>query len=252
MKLTDRIAIVTGGGTGIGRATCLALSREGAAVVVNYSRRESAAQEVAGLIACAGGRALAYRADVSDEDQVRAMVEASVERFGRLDILVNNAGWTRIVPHADLNGLTPEVMDRTLAVNLKGPLYCARAAMPHMRRAGGGSIVNVTSVAGRLGVGSSMIYAASKAGLATMTKSMARAFAPEIRVNAVAPGFVDTGFAGWPPEAAERAKGQTHIGRLVTVDDVAAAILFLTSGDCALTGDEIVVDGGLIALGPRA
>ena len=172
-------------------------------------------------------------------------------RFGRLDILVNNAGYTQNVPHQDLDGLTEELMERTLAVNTKGPIYCARAALPHMLKSGGGFIVNVTSVAGITGGSSSIIYGGSKAALAAITKSLARAFAPEIRVNAVAPGLIDTGFGGWRPEAFEAARDKTPIGRLVEAEDVAATILFLVTDGCTFTGEEIVVDGGATALGGR-
>jgi 3-oxoacyl-[acyl-carrier protein] reductase len=251
VKLKDRVAVVTGGSTGIGRATCLALAHEGAGVLVNYLHSQAEAEEVVRTIEGAGGHAQAVRADVSRDEEARALIEAAMQRFGRLDILVNNAGWTRRVPHHDLDSLTEEIIERTLAVNTRGPLYCARAAIPNMRRNGGGFIVNITSIAGRLGVGSSMIYAGSKAALAVMTRSLARAFAPEIRVNAIAPGFIDTGFADWPPEAIAQARQQVHIGRLVSVEDIAAAVLFLVTDGSALTGEEFVVDGGMVSLGPR-
>lgn len=251
MKLQDRVAIVTGGGTGMGRATCLALAAAGAALVVNYSRSQDQAEAVVQQITAAGGQAIAVQADVSQDAQARALVEQAVEQYGRLDILVNNAGYTRRVPHHELEQLTEELIDRTLGVNLKGPLYCTRAAIPHMLKQELGFVINITSVAGRTGVGSSMVYAASKAGLAMMTKSLARAFAPKIRVNAIAPGFVATGFAGWPREALDQARRDTHIDRLVDVEDVAAAVVFLVTGGSALTGEEIMLDGGLASLGAK-
>jgi 3-oxoacyl-[acyl-carrier protein] reductase len=251
MKLKDRVAVVTGGGTGVGRATCLALANEGAKVVASYSRSHAGAEEVVREIRSGGGEAVAIRADVTSDAEVRTLMDGAAERFGRLDFLVNNAGWTRRVEHADLDGLTEEIMDRVLAVNVKGPIFCARAAIPHMRRNGGGSIVNVTSVAGVTGAGSSILYGGSKAALATITKSLARAFAPEVRVNAVAPGFIDTGFGDWPPGTAEAVRDRSHIGRGVTPEDVAATVLFLLTDGSALTGQEIVVDGGTVALGVR-
>ncbi|MBW3625410.1 MAG: glucose 1-dehydrogenase [Armatimonadetes bacterium] len=251
MKLNGKVAVVTGGGTGLGRATCLALAREGAAVVVNYSRSQAEAEAVAEAIRLEGGQSEAVRADVSVDEGARALVSAAVERFGRLDILVNNAGYTRQVPHHDLDSLTEEVLDRTLAVNVKGPIYCMRAAIPEMQKNGGGAIINVTSTAGITGAGSSVIYGGSKAALTTITKSLARAFAPEVRVNTVAPGWVDTGFGGWPPGTAETVRQKSHIGRVVEPEDVAAMILFLVTDGDALTGQEIVVDGGTASLGPR-
>ena len=137
------------------------------------------------------------RADVTREAEVREMVEHVARELGGLDGLVNNAGWTQRVPHRQLDDLTDEIWERVLATNLRGPFYCVRAAVPHMERRGGGAIVNITSVASATGTGSSMAYAASKAGLDTLTKSLARALAPaRIRVNAVAPGLLGTGFGG--------------------------------------------------------
>ncbi len=251
MKLAGQVAIVTGGGTGIGRSCCLGLAREGAKVTVNYSRRQEQAEEVVREIEALGGSALAIRADVSKDAEARSLIDQTVAQWGRLDILINNAGWTQRTPHHELELLSEEMLDRTLAVNTKGPLYCCRAAIPFMQKQGEGYIVNVTSVAGFLGVGSSIIYAGSKAALSTITKSLARAFAPTIRVNAVAPGFVDTGFADWPREAIAIAEKESHLGRLVTVEDVASTILFLVTDGRGLTGEEILVDGGMVTLGNR-
>lgn len=251
MKLAGQVAVVTGGGTGIGRSCCLGLAREGAKVAVNYSRRQQQAEETVRAIEDLGGEAFSIRADVSQDVEARALIEQAVERWGRLDILINNAGWTKRTPHSELELLSEEIINHTLAVNTKGPLYCCRAAIPHMQKQGAGYIVNVTSVAGFLGVGSSIIYAGSKAALSTITKSLARAFAPTIRVNAVAPGFVDTGFADWSPEFIQQATKESHLGRLVTTEDVAATILFLVTDGRGLTGEEILVDGGMVTLGNR-
>src|SRR5207237_3197566 len=141
MKLVNKVAIVTGGGKGIGRATCLALAREGASVCVNYSKSEADAQDVVRQIEAIGRRAIAVRADVSQDAQARALVDQTVSALGRLDVLVNNAGWTRRTPHNQLDLLSEELLDRTLGTNVKGPLYCIRAAVPHMRQAGAGSVV---------------------------------------------------------------------------------------------------------------
>lgn len=251
MRLSGKVALVTGGGTGIGRAIALALAREGTAVAVNYSRSRAAAEAVAAEIAASGGGAVALQADVAQDAEARRLVQAAVEKLGHLDILVNNAGWTQRVPHDDLEGLTEAIWDRALAVNLKGPFFCVRAAVPALRRRGGGCVVNIGTVAAFTGAGSSIAYAASKAGLTTMTRSLARALAPTIRVNTVAPGYVDTGFSNPPADLQEKVQQTTPLKRLATAEDVAAAALYLVT-DVALTGQVIVVDGGLTTLGAGA
>ena len=250
--LAGKIVLVTGGATGIGRAIVLALAREGAAVAINYSKSAAEARETARLAEQAGARALTVQADVSREPQVRAMVEQVARELGGLDCLVNNAGWTKRVPHRQLDDLTDEIWDRVLATNLRGPFYCVRAAVPYMERRGGGAVVNITSVAGFTGTGSSLAYAASKAGLTTLTKSLARALAPSrIRVNAVAPGLLGTNFGGGiiTPDFLEQTGRLAAIGRAVTVEEVADSVVFLLANE-AMTGYTSVVDGGLTALGP--
>jgi 3-oxoacyl-[acyl-carrier protein] reductase len=252
MRLGGKVVLVTGGATGIGRATVLALAREGATVAINYSRSEAEARETARVAERAGARALPVQADVTREPEVRAMVERVARELGGLDGLVNNAGWTQRVPHRQLDDLTDEIWERVFATNLRGPFYCARAAVPHMERRGGGAIVNVTSVAGATGTGSSMAYAASKAGLDTLTKSLARALAPaRIRVNAVAPGLLGTGFGGGiiTPDVLDQIGRVTPIGRPVQPEEVADAVVFLLANP-AMTGYTTIVDGGLTALGP--
>jgi 3-oxoacyl-[acyl-carrier protein] reductase len=251
MKLHGKVALVTGAGTGIGRAIVLAFAREGAAVAVNYSKSEAPARETAGEVEKAGARAMLVKADVSRDPEARRMVDEVARELGGLDILVNNAGWTqRVQPHRDLERLTDDIWDRVMAVNVKGAFYCARAAVPHMDRRGGGAIVNITSVAAMTGLGSSMAYAASKAALATLTLSLARALAPaRIRVNAVAPGLIATGFGGWTSEAVDATAAVTAIGRAATVEETADAVLFMVANG-AMTGYATVVDGGLVPLGP--
>ena len=249
MRLKDRIAVVTGGGTGIGRAIALLFAREGAAVVVNYARSKDAAEEVVREIEAAGGCAQAFRADVSREAEVKAMFADVESRWGGLDVLVNNAGWSTRVPHHKLEDLTDEIWDRTLNTNLRGAFYCARAAVPLLRQRPGSSIVNIASAAAFHASGSSIVYAASKAAMVSMTKSLARVLAPQIRVNAVCPGLVHTRFAGWPPEAFEHGKQVTPLGRLATVEEVAQVALSLAVEATALTGEAILVDGGLYQLG---
>ncbi len=252
MKFKNKVVVVTGGGTGLGRAMCLQFAREGAAVIVNYSKSKERAQEVVALIEALGGQAADIQADVSLDSQARRLIEKGVECFGRLDVLINNAGWTRHIPHHQLENLSEEVLEKTWSVIVKAPIYCARAAVPHLRENGGGCIINITSSAAFTAMGSSVIYCAAKAALASVTKSLARALAPEIRVNAIAPGFVDTGFVNWSPEVLEQLKRKTRLGRPVVAEDVADAAVFLAADANSSTGQTILVDGGVVALGPNA
>jgi 3-oxoacyl-[acyl-carrier protein] reductase len=233
----------------MGRAIARLFAREGAAVVVNYRESQEAAEEVTREIEAAGGRAGAYRADVSRDAEARVLMQAARDQWGRLDILVNNAGWSTRIPHDRLEDLTDEIWDRTLNVNLRGVFYCIRAAVPYLREQQGAAIVNIASAAAFHGAGSSVVYGAAKAGVVTMTKSLARALAPGIRVNALCPGLVETRFAGWPPEAFERGRQVTPLGRLVTVEEVAEAALFLAAGATGITGEALILDGGLYQLG---
>jgi 3-oxoacyl-[acyl-carrier protein] reductase len=253
MTMEGRVALVTGSGSGIGRAIVERFAREGAKVAVNYRQSRQAADNLVAQIRAAGGTAISIQADVSKDAEVREMV-AQVEReFGRLDVLVNNAGWSTRVPHRNLDGLTDEIWDQTFDINLRAVFYCVRAAVPLLRNQPGASIVNVASVAGSTGVGSSLAYAAAKAGVLTMTKSLARALAPEIRVNAISPGLIRTQFAGRPDSdsAFDAEEGATPLKRLATVAECAEVAFFLASAATACTGQTILVDGGLYTLGPN-
>jgi 3-oxoacyl-[acyl-carrier protein] reductase len=243
MQLDGRVALVTGGGTGIGRAASLLLAREGASVAVNYSRSEAEAEETAAEIRRAGGRAMAVQADVAAVEAVEGMVRRVVQEWGQLDVLVNNAGMTFFVDHTNLDGLTEAMWDQILAVNLKGLFFCCRAASRVMRRERSGRIVNVASVAGLTGGGSSIAYAASKAGAISVTKSLAIALAPEILVNAVAPEFVETRWTAGKDEFRARSLTGTPLERVAQPEDVADAILYLAKTDF-VTGEVITVDGG--------
>ena len=167
MKLEHRVAIVTGGGTGMGRAISELFAREGAKVVVNYSASEDAAHQTVETIRAAGGDAVAVKANVALDAEARMLIESTVERWGRLDVLVNNAGWSKRTPHHLLDELTDEIWDRTLNINLRGTFYCTRAAAPHLRRQHGASVINVASIAPDTGDGSTIVYAASKAGVSS-------------------------------------------------------------------------------------
>lgn len=254
MQVDGRAALVTGGGTGVGRATALDLAKRGCAVAVNYSRSKDDAEQTAADARALGVRAVALQADVADDDQCRELVAATTRELGRLDVLVQSAGVTVFVPHTDLEKVTPADWARLMAVNVAGPFQCARAARGPMEEAGEGEIVNVSSVAGIAGVGSSIPYCASKAALNNLTVTLARALAPRIRVNAVAPGFI-TGrwLAGGLGEAYETVKrgieSRVPLGRVCDPEDVAALIVSLVEGSDLVTGQIVAIDGGMLIAG---
>jgi len=249
VDVSGKCAIVTGSATGVGRATALALARRGARVVVNYSRSEAEARETVADIQRLGAQALLVRADVSRDDEVRAMARQAADAFGPMQVLVNNAATTAFVNFADLEGMTEDLWDRILAVNLKGPFFCSRAVAPAMKEAGEGAIVNVASIAGVRAIGSSIAYAASKAGLINLTVALARVLAPEVRVNCVAPGFIDSrwlraGLGEFYEPLRQRTAEQTPLGRVATPEDIAQVVMNLVEGADFVTGQTIVVDGG--------
>jgi 3-oxoacyl-[acyl-carrier protein] reductase len=253
MMLEGRVALVTGSATGIGRAIAERFARAGAKVAVNYRSSRDPAEDLVSQIRSAGGVAISIHADVSKDVEVHAMVAQVAREFGRLDVLVNNAGWSTRVPHRNLDQLTDDIWDKTFDINLRSVFYCVRAAVPLLRKQPGAAIVNVASVAGSTGVGSSIAYAAAKAGVLTLTKSLARALAPEIRVNAISPGLIRTQFAGRPDSdsAFQAEEGVTPLKKLATVAECAEAAFFLASAATAVTGQTILVDGGLYTLGPN-
>ena len=218
-------------------------AREGAAVAVNYSRSAKEAESVAAESENAGGRAMAVVADVSDDGAVRAMIDRTVHTYGRLDILVNNAGTTQRVPYADLEAMTDELWDRIMAVNAKGTFLCSRAAIPRMRETGGGQIINTTSISAFTGQGSCIAYSASKAAIINITKAMAISQAPDIRVNAVAPGVVETRWIAGMDEFTDPHRELTPLKRLAFPEDVATAIYGIAINEF-VTGDTVTVDGG--------
>jgi len=241
--MQKQAAIVTGGGTGIGKSTSLLLASKGYRVVVNYSRSAMDAEETCSEIIKLGGEAVPYKANIADDQAVKEMAKKCSSLFGGIDLLVNNAGATHFIDHNDLQALTDQVWDDIFSVNMKGTFYSCRAVMPELIKSRG-NIVNVTSVAGLAGGGSSIPYAMSKAALNCMTKSLAKAFAPEVRVNAVAPGPVLTRWLAPHPKMIEQSLALTPMKRAATGDDIAAAILFLATGTNLMTGQVLVVDGG--------
>ena len=246
MNPKDKIALVTGGGTGLGRVISLKLGGAGAIVAVNYPGADEAeAKEAVAEIVQAGGRAVAVRADVSLATEVNNMFAELVESYGGVDILVNNAGTTVFVPFADLESISESDWDRVLDVNLKGPFLCACAAVPHMRQRGAGVIVNTSSASAfRGGHSSSIPYSVSKAGLRMLTECLAVAVAPEIRVNSVAPGGMLTRWgARWGEETLKRQAEAIPLKKHASIEDVADATLFAIQND-SMTGTTIVVDSG--------
>ncbi len=247
-QLTGQVAIVTGAAVGIGRAIAVAYGREGAKVVVNYSKSEREAKETAEQVDKAGGESLLVKADISQDAQVREMVRRALERFGRIDILVNNAGWTPHVPFQDLEGLTSDAWDSVFEVNVKGTFLCSRAAVVPMRQQGKGCIINIASIGGIRPRASSLAYAASKAAVIHLTQCLANTLGPEIRVNAIAPGLVgSTRFQVGRPnlEGMLSSYAQTvPLRRVGVVDDVTEVAIFLATGGHYMTGSILVVDGG--------
>jgi 3-oxoacyl-[acyl-carrier protein] reductase len=243
MKHQKQVALVTGSATGIGRAAAWRFADLGYDVTVNYSKSSAEADETAAGVRSRGSGVLVYQANVGDDAAVRSMVEATVSTYGRLDTVVNNAATTHFVAHSDLDGLTEEVWNDILQVNLKGTFYACRAALPHLKTSRG-SIVNVASVAGISGGGSSIAYAASKGAVITLTKSLSRALAPEVRVNAVAPGPVQTRWLADHQDMVAAAMKATPLKRPATPDDIAGAIMFLAHFAPLVTGQVLVVDGG--------
>jgi 3-oxoacyl-[acyl-carrier protein] reductase len=243
MPAPRKAALVTGSATGVGRACAVRFAKLGFAVVVNYSKSEADATETARLVEACGVPVLLHKATVADDGQVREMVARARDQLGGLDVLVNNAGTTHFVPHADLDALTDAIWDEIFAVNLKGAFYCTRAAMP-LLKSRNGCVVNVTSVAGIVGQGSSIPYCASKAALNCMTQSLARAFGPQVRVNAVAPGPVLTRWLEGREAQVAKFLEQAPLGRAATPDDIADAVVYLACGTSLTTGQVLVVDGG--------
>src|SRR5829696_2073499 len=241
--MPHKVALVTGSATGVGRAAAARFARRGFAVAVNYSRSEGEANETLTEVRRLGVPAILCPASVGDDAQVRAMVERCRAELGGLDVLVNNAGMTHFIPHADLDAVTDAVWDEIFQVNLKGAFYASRAAMPLLRERKG-CIVNVSSVAGLQGHGSSIPYSASKAAMNCMTQSLARAFAPDVRVNAVAPGPILTRWLDGHMDHVDKAIAQTPLRRPATPDDVADVVEFLALGTGLMTGQVLVVDGG--------
>ncbi|PRY41695.1 SDR family NAD(P)-dependent oxidoreductase [Umezawaea tangerina] len=252
MNAQRPVALVTGASSGIGRSNALALAAHGYDVVINYASSKDAAHEVALKAEAAGARAITVQADVADEDAVLAMLGRVDEEFGRLDALVNNAGTTVNTPPSDLDGLSMADWDRVFAVNVRGLFQVTRAAVPLLRRSPHAAVVNTASIVGLRPGPQPFPYAASKAAVVSLTKTLAGALGPEIRVNAVAPGWM---VGDWMEDQLgddydrlmERRARLTPLRRCVTADDVAQTVVSLITSNPFVTGEIVVIDGGFSA-----
>jgi ketoreductase RED2 len=237
--LAGKVAIVTGSSSGIGEAIARLFAAEGAAVVVNSTRSIATGEAIAASLP----EAIYVRGDIADESQAKALVQATLDHYGRLDVLVNNAGTTRVIPHHALDAVTDDDWQRILGTNVVGTWYVTRAAVPALK-ANRGSILNITSVAGVRAAGSSIPYAVSKAALNHLTRLLANVLGPEIRVNAIAPGLIDTPWtADWDAIRAS-VRERAPLQRSGTPDDIARAALLLTVSSYS-TGEVLLADGGI-------
>jgi ketoreductase RED2 len=239
-QFAGRTVLVTGSSSGIGAATARRFAALGATVVVNSSNSTEAGNALADELPGASY----IQADISDENQAKRLVDEAVERHGRLDVLVNNAGTTQVISHADLDAASPEVWRRIFDVNVIGTWQVTVAAVDHLRASGQGQVVNVSSVAGERPTGSSIPYACSKAAVSHMTRLLANVLGPAVRVNAVAPGLVDTPWTADWDLVREFVKSQTPLQRTATPEDVAEVIIGLARSSY-VTGQVVVIDGGL-------
>lgn len=242
IDLSGRVALVTGGATGIGEGIARELAKAGATVIVTGSRSQDQLQEAADALPGEGH--VAMQASVEDEEAIAALKVLLEERFGHLDILVNNAGTTKRVPHDDLDALDNELIDRVFRVNWRGSFAMIRALRPLLEKGADALIVNVSSIAGSAGTGSSVAYASSKAAMNMMTVTLARALAPKIRVLSVSPGYVDTAFLDRTPEQKEVSASASLIRGPVTPEQMGSAVVALTTLFPMTTGAVIPVDGG--------
>ncbi|MFN7624581.1 MAG: SDR family NAD(P)-dependent oxidoreductase [Acidobacteriota bacterium] len=252
MRVDGKAAIVTGGGTGVGRSTALKLAERGCNVLINYSRSRDEAEATAAEVRALGVQGVAIEANVVDDAACRSMVSTALAACGRLDILVNNAATTAFIPLDDFEAVGLDDWNRIFDTNVRGVFQCIRAAREALEKAGDAEIVNVSSIAGLLGVGSSIPYCASKAALNNLTLAMARLLAPRVRVNAVAPGLITSRWLkdGLGDEAYEAYLARTieraPLHRVCAPDDVADLIVNIITGPDLITGQIMPIEGGVL------
>lgn len=250
MDIKGGVTIVTGSATGVGAACVKMLAAKGCNVVINYTKSEAEAKETQAECDALGVETLLVQADVSKDEDCRRMAQAAIDKWGRIDGLINNAGVTHFNNHANLEGLSADDFQRIYAVNVVGPYQMTRAVVPQMKKQGNGAVVNVSSIAGVMGVGSSIAYTASKGALNTMTLSLARALGPEIRVNTICPGFIQGRWlrGGLGDDAYEAAKAaqerNTPLKKAGTPEDMAQAAVWFIEGADLITGEILIVDAG--------
>lgn len=251
MPSSNKVAIVTGSATGTGAAIALGLANKGYNVLINYTKSKTEAEKTVKQVEETGVEALLFQGDVSKDEDCRNMAKAAIDKWGRIDALVNNAGRTKFTPHADLEGLTAQDFQDIYAVNTIGPFQMSRACEPHLRKSGKGRIVMISSVAGTHGHGSSLAYVASKGGLNSMTKGLARVMGPEITVNAICPGMIETRWLreGWGEKDYEKNRAamtkMVPLSKVSQPEDIADAVIWFIEGGNLVTGELLIVDGGM-------
>ena len=252
------VAIITGGGTGVGRDTSLQLARRGYHIILNYSCSKQEAEQTADEITTTGrstgSQALCLQADVADDQDCRQLIDAALNRHGRLDVLVNCAGTTQFIPFERMEEVSAETWERLFRVNVTGAFQCARAAAPALRKSDNGQIINISSVAAQLGQGSSIPYCCTKAALDNLTVSLARTLAPEIRVNGIAPGFIagrwtEKGLGVSYDQVCKAYEQSLPLRKVCQPADIAEAIVSLITGSRLVTGQTLTVDAGMMIAG---
>ncbi len=258
MNIKGQVAVVTGGSGDIGKAISLALAKQGCKIVVCYRSHPGEAQEVVEEIEKEGGEAITAGGDLCEDEDCIAIMNRAMEHFSGLHILVNNAGRAKAIPHKNLADVSKKIWMDTLAINLMGPFQCIRAAHPHMLKSkGGGHVINIASIAGIYAKGTSVPYAAAKAGLINMGTSLARALGPDIRINTVAPGFVESSLTRGNfqserdyDEQVKRIEGIAVLDKVCAPVDIADTVVSLATGSPLVTAQTIICDAGF-TIGPR-